>query len=73
MSPSYDYRCSACSHEFELMQAMSEGAKRKCPECGKLKLKRLIGAGGGVIFKKGVGGFYSCDYPKRPKPQERRK
>jgi predicted nucleic acid-binding Zn ribbon protein len=33
---------------------------RKCPQCGKLKLKRLIGTGAGVIFK--GKGFYETDY-----------
>lgn len=58
--PTYDYVCNACGHEFELFQPMSESPKKKCPECGKLKLERLIGAGAGVIFK--GGGFYETDY-----------
>ena len=33
--PTYDYRCKACGHAFELFQMMSAGLKRKCPECGK--------------------------------------
>jgi predicted nucleic acid-binding Zn ribbon protein len=33
---------------------------RKCPECGKLKLQRLIGTGAGIIFK--GSGFYETDY-----------
>ena len=39
---------------------MSASVKRKCPDCGKLKLKRLIGIGSGVIFK--GSGFYQTDY-----------
>ena len=31
-----------------------------CPKCGKRKLKRLIGAGAGILFK--GSGFYSTDY-----------
>ena len=58
--PTYDYVCEACDHEFELFQSMTAPVKRKCPECGKLKLKRLIGTGAGVIFK--GGGFYETDY-----------
>lgn len=49
--PSYDYRCDACGHMFEKMQAMSAKIMRKCPKCKKLKLKRLIGSGGAVIVK----------------------
>lgn len=58
--PTYDYVCDACEHEFELFQQMSDPVKRKCPECAKLKLRRLIGAGAGVIFK--GSGFYETDY-----------
>lgn len=58
--PTYDYRCEACDHEFEEFQSMTAKPLRKCPECGKPKLKRLIGTGAGVIFK--GSGFYETDY-----------
>ena len=58
--PTYDYACENCGHEFELFQQMTAPVKRKCPECGANKLKRLIGTGAGVIFK--GGGFYETDY-----------
>lgn len=58
--PTYEYQCSACGHEFELFQQMSDPVKRKCPECSKLKLTRLVGTGGAVIFK--GSGFYETDY-----------
>lgn len=58
--PTYDYRCNACEHEFELFQSMSAGVKKKCPECGKLALERLIGIGAAVMFK--GSGFYETDY-----------
>ena len=58
--PTYDYVCDACGHAFEAFQSMSASPMRKCPECGRLKLKRLIGTGAGVIFK--GSGFYETDY-----------
>ncbi len=58
--PTYDYRCKACGHELELFQSMSERPKRKCPSCGKSALERLIGAGGGLLFK--GSGYYQTDY-----------
>lgn len=58
--PTYDYRCNACDHEFELFQSMSAGVKKKCPECGKMALERLIGTGAAVMFK--GSGFYETDY-----------
>lgn len=58
--PTYEYLCAACDHRLELFQSMTEGPKRKCPACGKLKLERQIGAGGGILFK--GSGFYQTDY-----------
>ena len=49
--PTYDYECDACGHEFELFQQISDPVKKKCPECGKLKLRRLFGTGAAVVFK----------------------
>ena len=58
--PTYDYECDACGHTFELFQAITEGVKKKCPECKKLKLRRLFGTGAAVVFK--GSGFYDTDY-----------
>ncbi|NLX96812.1 MAG: zinc ribbon domain-containing protein [Rhodopirellula sp.] len=58
--PTYDYECDGCGHAFELFQRISENPKRKCPKCGKQKLRRLIGAGAAIMFK--GSGFYSTDY-----------
>ena len=58
--PTYDYKCNACGHRFELYQSMKDSPKRKCPECGKNALERLIGTGAALIFK--GSGFYQTDY-----------
>lgn len=58
--PTYDYECDACGHEFELFQQISETPKKKCPECGKPKLRRLFGTGAALMFK--GSGFYQTDY-----------
>ena len=58
--PTYDYVCDACEHEFELFQSITESAKRKCPECGRMKLRRLFGTGAAIVFK--GSGFYQTDY-----------
>ena len=58
--PTYDYQCDACDHEFELFQGINDPVKKKCPECGKLKLRRLFGTGAAVVFK--GSGFYETDY-----------
>ena len=74
--PTYDYECQACKHTFEQFQSITARPIRKCPKCGKLKVKRLLGTGAGVIFK--GSGFYSTDYrgdsykddAKKDKPAE---
>ena len=58
--PTYDYKCDNCNHELEVFQSITASPKKKCPECGKLKLKRLLGTGAGLIFK--GSGFYETDY-----------
>ena len=58
--PTYDYECDACGHAFELFQGINDSLKKKCPECGKLKLRRLFGTGAAILFK--GSGFYETDY-----------
>ena len=58
--PTYEYKCEHCEHKFELFQSISAKPRRKCPECGKLRLRRLIGAGAALLFK--GSGFYATDY-----------
>lgn len=58
--PTYDYICESCGCEFERFQSITAKPLRTCPKCKKRKLKRLIGAGAGVIFK--GPGFYETDY-----------
>ena len=58
--PTYDYQCSQCDHKWELFQSIKAKPIRKCPGCGKLKAKRVIGPGAGIIFK--GSGFYQTDY-----------
>ncbi len=65
--PTYQYTCAKCGHEFEKFQRISEKPLSVCPEdvCpqqrwGKGRVKRLISAGAGLIFK--GSGFYITDY-----------
>lgn len=58
--PTYDYQCDACDHLFEIYQGINDAKLRKCPECKKLKLRRLLGTGAAVVFK--GSGFYQTDY-----------
>jgi len=64
--PTYDYKCLSCSHKFEVFQTMNSKLLGKCPKCGG-KVKRLIGAGSGPIFK--GSGFYQTDYKNKNKSE----
>ena len=56
--PLYEYRCTACKNQFEYMQGVSEGAKRKCETCGG-RLEKLVSRAGFVL--KGSG-WYETDF-----------
>jgi putative FmdB family regulatory protein len=58
--PTYDYSCDACEHEFEVFESITAQPQKKCPKCKKNKLRRLFGAGAGLVFK--GSGFYQTDY-----------
>jgi putative FmdB family regulatory protein len=58
--PTYEYRCEACGETFEKFQSITASPIRKCPKCGKRRVKRLLGMGAGLIFK--GSGFYTTDY-----------
>ena len=58
--PTYEYKCDACGYAFERFHSMTAEPIKRCPECGKAKVKRLIGTGAGLIFK--GSGFYITDY-----------
>jgi putative FmdB family regulatory protein len=57
--PIYEYRCSACGHHLEALQKMTDGPLRKCPECGKSQLKRLVSAS---RFRLKGSGWYETDF-----------
>jgi len=65
--PTYEYVCSKCNDQFDLVQSIADQALTICPKekCGmkrwgKGKVKRAISTGGGLIFK--GSGFYITDY-----------
>lgn len=60
--PTYEYACPKCGHQFEQFQSMRDEPLKKCPQCKKTGLKRLVGGGAGLIFK--GSGFYITDYKK---------
>ena len=65
--PTYEYACEKCGHQFEMVQSMKDKPLAVCPKenCklkkwGKGRVKKMVGAGAGLIFK--GSGFYITDY-----------
>jgi putative FmdB family regulatory protein len=56
--PTYEYACSDCGHEMEVVHGFSDKPPRKCPNCGKLSLRKVFHPVGIVL--KGTG-FYKTD------------
>lgn len=65
--PFYEYECSSCKHHVEVLQKISDTPLRKCPDCGRQTLKRLISA---PVFRLKGGGWYETDF-KSDKEQKR--
>ena len=57
--PFYEYQCKRCGHQLEAMQKVNDAPLRKCPECGKQGLERLMSA---PVFRLKGGGWYETDF-----------
>jgi putative FmdB family regulatory protein len=57
--PFYEYQCKSCGHDLEAMQKVSDPPLRKCPQCGKSQLQRLMSA---PVFRLKGGGWYETDF-----------
>jgi putative FmdB family regulatory protein len=61
--PTYQYICDYCKYEFEKYQSIKADPLKKCPQCHKDTLRKVISGGVGLIFK--GSGFYITDYKKQ--------
>lgn len=57
--PFYEYQCRACGAHTEVLQKISDAPLRKCPECGKNQLTKLVSA---PVFRLKGGGWYETDF-----------
>ena len=56
--PTYEYACSNCESNHEIVQSMSDPTLTTCPSCGQETLRKQFG-NVGVVFK--GSGFYRND------------
>jgi putative FmdB family regulatory protein len=57
--PIYEYRCTKCGHQDEVLQKVTERPLTKCPACGKRALQKLMSAPG---FHLKGSGWYATDF-----------
>jgi putative FmdB family regulatory protein len=57
--PIYEYRCSACGHQAEVLQKFSDPALTTCTACGKPTFNKLLSAAG---FQLKGSGWYATDF-----------
>ena len=65
--PIYEYKCSACGHQEDHLQKVSEPRLTKCPACGKKKYEKQLTAAG---FQLKGSGWYATDFKGGKKPTE---
>ena len=57
--PIYDYKCSKCEHQIEVIQKISDNPIALCPKCNKKGLKKLVSA---PSFRLKGSGWYETDF-----------
>lgn len=57
--PIYDYKCSNCGHQFELIQKFSDQPAEICPQCSEKSIQKLVSA---PSFRLKGGGWYETDF-----------
>ena len=59
--PIYEYQCSACGFQKEMLQKISDEPLKTCPECGKDTMRKMVTA---AAFRLKGGGWYETDFKK---------
>ena len=57
--PIYDYKCSKCEHQIEVIQKVNDEPKTFCTKCKSESLKKLVSA---PSFRLKGGGWYETDF-----------
>lgn len=57
--PIYDFKCSACGHQQELMRKVSAPALEPCPQCQQHTFSKQISA---PNFQLNGSGWYATDF-----------
>ena len=66
--PIYEYVCSDCGHELEIIQKMSDPLLTDCPKCKQSSLKKQVSAAG---FRLKGNGWYETDFKGKKSPPKK--
>ena len=59
--PIYAFTCTACGHDYDRLQKMSDPDPTACPQCGAEAVKRQLTA---PSFRLSGSGWYETDFKK---------
>lgn len=65
--PIYAYKCSACGHEKDVLQKVSDAPLTACPACGAAAFAKQLTAAG---FQLKGNGWYATDFKNGSKKPE---
>ncbi|AZG07129.1 zinc ribbon domain-containing protein [Pigmentiphaga sp. H8] len=57
--PIYAYKCSACGHQQDVLQKLSDAPLTDCPQCGQAAFSKQLTAAG---FQLKGSGWYVTDF-----------
>ena len=57
--PIYEYQCTECGYQTEVLQKISDDPLKDCPECGRPAMKKMVSA---AAFRLKGGGWYETDF-----------
>ncbi len=62
--PIYDYACTRCGTQKDVMQKISDNPLTICPACGEESFVKQVTAAG---FQLKGNGYYATDFKDKPK------
>lgn len=65
--PIYEFRCTHCGKEIEVLQKISDPNPTTCPACGEATLTKKLSAAG---FQLKGSGWYATDFKGSTTPSE---
>ena len=57
--PIYEYQCTECGFQIEVLQKIADDPLKDCPQCGKQAMKKMVSA---AAFRLKGGGWYETDF-----------